>query len=120
MSSIPVLHVTERTLAEAYEKALVSLYEKGARFKTQYDKPGDPLSLDCTINITILEPEMDPMIHQAFPGGIDELKDMIPNGPFPHHVPFGITVGKRCAAQSNTDVVPTADVDTWVDIQYGV
>jgi thymidylate synthase len=77
MSSIPVLHVTERTLALAYENALLRLYNEGARFKTQYDKPGDPLSLDCTMNLTILEPESDPMIHQAFPGGIDELKEYV-------------------------------------------
>ncbi len=77
MRNIPVLHVTERSLAEAYEKALVSLYNEGTRFKTQYDKPGDPLSLDCTMNITVLEPESDPMIHQAFPGGIDDLKEYV-------------------------------------------
>jgi thymidylate synthase len=46
-------------------------------FKTQYDKPGDPLSLDCTLNLTILEPESDPMIHMAFPGGIDDLKEYV-------------------------------------------
>ncbi len=77
MSSIPVLHVTERTLAQAYESALLKLYKEGARFKTQYDKPEDPPSLDCTMNLTILEPESDPMIHQAFPGGIDELKEYV-------------------------------------------
>lgn len=77
MKNIPVLHVTERTLAEAYEAALVKLYSEGTRFKTQYDRPGDPLSIDCTMNITILEPESDPMIHQAFPGGIDDLKEYV-------------------------------------------
>lgn len=75
MKNIPVICITKKTLAEAYEAALVALYEKGTRFKTQYDKPGDPLSIDATMNITILEPETDPMIHQAFPGGIDELKE---------------------------------------------
>ena len=77
MKNIPVISITKKTLAEAYEAALVNLYEKGARFKTQYDKPGDPLSIDATMNITILEPETDPMIHQAFPGGIDELKEYV-------------------------------------------
>ncbi len=75
MKNIPVLTVCEKSLAEAYEKALLSLYKEGTRFETQYDKPGDPLSLDCTMNITILEPETDPLIHQAFPGGIDDLKE---------------------------------------------
>ena len=45
MKNIPVLTVTENSLAAGYEKALVALYEHGTRFKTQYDKPGDPLSL---------------------------------------------------------------------------
>ncbi len=75
--NIPVLFVQERTLAEAYEKALVSLYRNGTRFKTQYDKPGDPESIDATMNITILEPWADPMIHRAFPGGIDDLREYV-------------------------------------------
>jgi thymidylate synthase len=73
--NIPVLVVSERTLAQAYEKALVALYRKGAPFKTQYDKPGDPPSIDCTMNITVEEPLADPMIHKAFPGGIEDLKE---------------------------------------------
>lgn len=77
MKNIPVICITKNTLAEAYETALVELYEKGTRFKTQYDKPADPLSIDATLNLTILEPETDPMIHQAFPGGIDELKEYV-------------------------------------------
>ncbi len=77
MKNIPVLVVSENSLAKAYETALVRLYTEGIRFETQYDKPGDPLSLDCTMNITILEPESDPMIHKAFPGGIEDLKEYV-------------------------------------------
>ncbi len=77
MNNIPVLSVTGESLALTYEAALVKLYKEGTRFKTQYDKPGDPLSLDCTLNATVLNPELDPMIHQAFPGGIDELKEYV-------------------------------------------
>jgi thymidylate synthase len=61
--NIPVLFVQERTLAETYEKALLTLYTQGARLKTQYDKPGAPLSIDATMNLTIQEPLTDPMIH---------------------------------------------------------
>jgi thymidylate synthase len=75
--NIPVLTATGKTLAEAYEKALIELYNKGTRFKTQYDKPGDPLSIDSTMNITILEPFADPMIHRAFPGGIENLREYV-------------------------------------------
>jgi len=77
MKNIPVITVSGKSLAETYEKALINLYEKGTRFKTQYDKPGDPLSIDCTMNMTIEEPETDPMIHMAFPGGIDDLKEYV-------------------------------------------
>ena len=77
MKNIPVITVSRKTLAEAYEAALIGVYEQGTRFKTQYDKPGDPESMDCTINITIEEPETDPMIHMAFPGGIEELKEYV-------------------------------------------
>ena len=66
MKNIPVISITRRTLAEAYEDSLIAVFEKGTRFKTQYDKPEDPPSMDCTINITIEEPESDPMIHMAF------------------------------------------------------
>lgn len=75
--NIPVITIAGHSLAESYERALIALYEKGTRFKTQYDKPGDPLSIDCTMNLTILEPESDPMIHMAFPGGIEDLKEYV-------------------------------------------
>lgn len=77
MRNIPVVTIAEKTLAKAYENALIRLYKEGVEFETQYDKPGDPLSLDCTANITILEPETDPMIHKAFPGGIEDLKEYV-------------------------------------------
>jgi thymidylate synthase len=75
--NIPVICVEEESLAAAYEKALTALYEKGTRFKTQYDKPGDPLSMDCTLNLTVLDPMAEPMIHKAFPGGIEDLKEYV-------------------------------------------
>jgi len=77
MRSIPVLTVRGRTLAETYEKALVALYRDGTRFATQYDKPGDPLSIDATMNLTIEEPLADPMIHKAFPGGFADLREYV-------------------------------------------
>jgi len=76
-NGIPVISVTQRTLAAAYEDALVGLHNMGMPFKTQYDKPGDPPSLDCTANITVLEPLSDPMIHKAFPGGPGDLMEYV-------------------------------------------
>lgn len=77
MENIPVLHVTGTSLAEAYEMAVCALNENGTRFRTQYDKAGDPASLDSTMNITVLDPLSDPMIHKAFPGGIDDLREYV-------------------------------------------
>ncbi len=77
MKNIPVICVQGRSLAEGFEKALTGLYEKGIRFKTQYDKPGDPESIDATLNLTIEEPESEPMIHMAFPSGIEQLKEYV-------------------------------------------
>jgi thymidylate synthase len=77
MKNIPVLHVEGRSLAEAYERALVALHRHGVAVATQYDRPGDPPSLDATMNITVLEPWSDPMIHKAFPGGIEDLSEYV-------------------------------------------
>ena len=77
MLNIPVLTVCGHSLAEAYERALVALYRDGTRFPTQYDKPGDPLSLDATMNITVEDPLADPRIHKAFPGGLADLREYV-------------------------------------------
>ena len=77
MKNIPVLYVEGRSIAEAYEKALVSLYNNGIRMRTQYDREGDPPSIDATMNITIEQPWSDPMIHKAFPGGIEDLHEYV-------------------------------------------
>ena len=75
MKQIPVLHAEGKTLAQAYENALLELYKNGGRMSTQYDKPGDPQSIDATMNITIEEPLTDPVIHKAFPGGFSDLRE---------------------------------------------
>jgi thymidylate synthase len=77
MHNIPVLHVSDRSLAGTFEKMLVALHENGIPFRTQYDRPGDPPSLDCTMNATVLEPLSEPMIHRAFPGGIEDLREYV-------------------------------------------
>jgi len=77
MKNIPVINVQRNSLAFAYHCAIRELYDEGIRFKTQYDKPGDPESIDATANITILSPWTDPMIHKAFPGGIEDLREYV-------------------------------------------
>jgi len=74
---IPVGLCTGKGLAEAFESALVTLYEGGIRMRTQYDKPGDPPSIDCSMNITVSDPLSEPMIHKAFPGGVADLREYV-------------------------------------------
>jgi thymidylate synthase len=77
MKNIPVLHVSDQSLAGAYEKALVKLFHEGLPMRTQYDREEDPPSKDATMNITIEIPWSDPMIHKAFPGGIEDLREYV-------------------------------------------
>jgi thymidylate synthase len=70
---IPVLHQEGNSLAETWERALVKLHTKGMPISTQYDKPGDPPSIDATMIMTIKHPDSEPVIHKAFPGGIEDL-----------------------------------------------
>jgi len=74
---IPVLIARGKTLPEAYENSLIELYRNGGRVKTQYDKEGELLSIDATMNITIEEPETEPMIYKIFPGGIEDLREYV-------------------------------------------
>lgn len=77
MLSIPTITVQSDTLAEAWEKSMIELYEKGVDLKTQYDKPGDPPSKDSTAIITINNPLAEPMIHRDFPGGFEDLQEYV-------------------------------------------
>ncbi len=71
---IPTLCVSARTLPEAWEKAVLACWHQGAAIRTEYDKPGDPPSRDCTMVWTVEEPLAEPRIHRAFPGGLEDLE----------------------------------------------
>jgi thymidylate synthase len=71
---IPTLHVSGRTLPEAWEKAVLACWHHGAAIRTEYDKPGDPPSKDCTMVWTVEDPFAEPRIHRAFPGGLEDLE----------------------------------------------
>ena len=68
------IHVEARTLPEGWETAVRRCWEEGARFRTQYDKTGDPPSRDVACLIHVKEPFGEPRIHKAFPGGLDDLE----------------------------------------------
>ncbi len=72
--TIPTLYVTGKTLPEAWERAVLACWNQGAAIRTEYDKPGDPPSKDCTMMWTVEEPFAEPRIHRAFPGGLEDLE----------------------------------------------
>lgn len=77
MHGVPVLSVEGRGIAEAWEKSLILLNEKGCDIKTMYDKPDDPPSKDATMMITVEDPLAEPMIHKDFPGGLEDLQEYV-------------------------------------------
>lgn len=78
--NIPVLHVSARTLPEAWEKAMLAVWDDGIDIRTEYDRKNDdgsfmdPPSKDATVIVEILEPLGEPRIHKNFPGGPAELE----------------------------------------------
>jgi thymidylate synthase len=72
--NIPTLFVSGKTLPEAWEKAVLACWREGAAIKTEYDKPGDPPSRDCTMTWVVEDPFAEPRIHRAFPGGLEDLE----------------------------------------------
>jgi thymidylate synthase len=75
--NIPVLFVEGNCLAEAWEKSLIEVYNKGCDIKTEYDKPEDPPSKDSTMTIVINDPLAEPMIHKDIPGGLEDLQEYV-------------------------------------------
>jgi len=71
---IPVLSVSGRTVPEAWEKALLAVWDHGVEVRTEYDKPADPPSLDATVLVEVKEPLGEPRIHKNFPSGPVELE----------------------------------------------
>jgi thymidylate synthase len=71
---IPTLSIEAECLPEAWEKAVIAVWDNGARIRTQYDKPDDPPSRDATVMITVADPFNEPRIHKNFPGGPEELE----------------------------------------------
>jgi thymidylate synthase len=74
---IPVLFVEGEGLAEAWEKSVLSVYNEGCNIKTEYDKPDDPPSKDCSMTIVVKNPLAEPLIHRDFPGGFDDLQEYV-------------------------------------------
>ncbi|MCK4887822.1 MAG: hypothetical protein KAS96_10575, partial [Planctomycetes bacterium] len=72
--NMPVLSVNASCLPEAWEKAVIAVWDDGLEIRTQYDKPEDPPSKDATVMVAIENPFAEPRIHKNFPGGPAELE----------------------------------------------
>jgi len=78
---IPVLAARGKGLAEAWENSMLALYAFGCEVRTEYDRKDgegnylDPASKDCTMRMVVEDPLSEPMIHRAFPGGLEDLEE---------------------------------------------
>ena len=72
--NIPSIAIIARCLPEAWEKAVLAVWDEGIQIRTQYDKPDDKPSRDATVMITVTEPFAEPRVHKNFPGGPEELE----------------------------------------------
>ena len=70
---IPKITIIGETLPEVWERAVLATWFYGCDLETQYDKPEDSPSKDCTMMMVINNPLREPMIHKAMPGGIEDL-----------------------------------------------
>ncbi|MCD6574418.1 hypothetical protein J7K97_01910 [Candidatus Aerophobetes bacterium] len=70
----PVFLVKADTLPQGWERSVVVCWEKGISIKTEYDRPGDPPSRDCTMIIEVNNPFKEPRIHRAMPAGLEDLE----------------------------------------------
>ncbi len=66
--------VTKETLPQAWEAAVIQTWNNGRPVPTEYDKPDDPNSRDVAAMIVVRQPMMEPRIHRAFPGGLNDLE----------------------------------------------
>lgn len=75
--NIPVLFIEGDNLADVWERSLLSVHENGCDVKTEYDKPDDSPSKDCTIMMVVKDPLSEPMIHRDMPGGFADLQEYV-------------------------------------------
>ena len=73
-AGIPAIAITAETLPQAWEKAVLAVWDNGLEIKTQYDQADSPPSKDATVMVTVTNPLAEPRIHKNFPGGPAELE----------------------------------------------
>lgn len=71
---LPYVCLTAPNLPAGWERAVTECYWTGLAMPTEYDKPGDPKSLEVSLCLAVSEPFSEPRIHRAMPGGIGDLE----------------------------------------------
>lgn len=72
-NELPVITVAGATLPEAWEAAVLAVWEHGCAIRTEYDQDIDPDSRAASTVIVIANPLAEPRIHKSLPVGLDEL-----------------------------------------------
>lgn len=71
------IHVEDVNLAAAWERAVDKCWDEGEEFSTQYDRPEDPKSKDCTMLVHVHEPTADPRYHLGICMGLEDLEKYV-------------------------------------------
>lgn len=77
MEGMPILKVVGKTIPEAWERSVLEVMRAGVEMPTEYDRPGDPPSRDCTMVIEVVDPTEEPMIHRSMPCSLDDLNHYV-------------------------------------------
>lgn len=75
---IPVLMACGDSIAGAWERSLLTLWNMGCHIENQYEEnlqEGHQLSVDATMMIVINDPLAEPAIHRCLPGGLEDLEE---------------------------------------------
>lgn len=72
MEMIPIIKITEKSLAEVWERAIIALWFRGDDVNCQWQEQ-DTTSKDCLMIMRIEEPLSPPQIHKGMPCGLEEL-----------------------------------------------
>ena len=72
----PTVHVVADTIPEAWEKALLAVWEVGVDIETDYDvaDAGEPPSREAAVLVEAKNPLGEPRIHKDIPEGLDSLE----------------------------------------------
>lgn len=71
------IFIENDNLAAAWEEGVKRCWEEGVNFSTQYDRPDDPPSKDCTMFLHILNPFAEPRYHLGMCMGLEDLEKYV-------------------------------------------